>query len=124
MIDVENYDFIKHRIKSNEAMRDLYEAFGIFNLLSPHRPSGSYLLKLDIHEERMACKVLLELAKAEGWGNMTNVKLNGKGHETIGGDFLQNLPSTGVFEGTYACPEEKIKTDAREKLGQKYLDWA
>ena len=30
-------------------MRDIYEAFGIFNLLSPFRPSGSYLLKLDVH---------------------------------------------------------------------------
>ena len=124
MIDVKNFDFIKHRIKSNSAMRDIYEAFGIFNLLSPFRPSGSYLLKLDVHEERMVCKVLLELAKAEGWANMSNVKLNGKAFETIGGDFLQNLPVTGVFEGTYACPEDKTKADAREKLGQKYLDWS
>tara|TARA_B110000285_G_C15102972_1_gene606123 strand:- start:269 stop:607 length:339 start_codon:yes stop_codon:yes gene_type:complete len=52
MVDVENFDFIKHRIKSNKAMRDIYDAFGILNLLSPFRPSGSYLLKLDVHEER------------------------------------------------------------------------
>jgi len=102
-------------------MRDLYEAFGIFNLLSPFRPSGSYLLKLDVHEERMVCKVLLELAKAEGWGNMTNVKLNGKTIESIGGEFLQNLPVTGVFEGTYACPEDKTKADARENLAKNTL---
>ena len=124
MVDVENFDFIKHRIKSNKAMRDIYEAFGILNLLSTHRPSGSYLLKLDVHEERQVCKVLLELSKAEGWANMSNVKLNGKSFETIGGEFLQNLPTTGIFEGTYACPEEKAKADTREKLGQKYLDWS
>ena len=123
MTDVANFDFIKHRIKSTSAMRDIYEAFGILNLLSPFRPSGSYLLKLNIFEERMVCKILLELAKAEGWANMTNIKLNGKNMDSVGADFLQNLPTTGIFEGTYACPDEKAKPDAREKIGQKYLDW-
>jgi len=68
--------------------------------------------------------VLLELCKAEGWSNMTAVKLNGKPLESIGGEFLQNLATTGIFEGTYACPEEKAKAEVREKLGQKYLDWS
>lgn len=124
MHDIANFDFIKHRIKSPQAMRDIYEAFGILNLLSPYRPTGSYLLKLNIHEERQVCKLLLDLAKAEGWANMTNVKLNGKAYETIGSEFAQALPVTGVFEGTYACPEDKMKADVREKVGQKYLDWS
>lgn len=101
MTDTANFDFIKHRIKSTTAMRDIYEAFGILNLLSPCRPTGSYLLKLHVYEERTVCRLLLELCKAEGWGNMTNIKLNGKGMDSVGPDFLQNLPTTGVFEGTY-----------------------
>ena len=101
MTDTANFDFIKHRIKSTTAMRDIYEAFGILNLLSPYRPTGSYLLKLHVYEERTVCRLLLELCKAEGWGNMTNIKLNGKGMDSVGPDFLQNLPTTGVFEGTY-----------------------
>ncbi len=48
---------------------------------------------------------------------MTNIKLNSKSLDSVGADFLQNLPATGIFEGTYACPEEKIKQDARDKSG-------
>lgn len=104
-------------------MRDIYSSFGIMNLFSPNRPSGSYLLQLNIFEERMVCKMLLELCKAEGWGNMTAIKVNGKSQDTITLDFLLNLPTIGTFEGTYACPENKVKNEIREKIGQKYLDW-
>jgi hypothetical protein len=33
------------------------------------------------------------------------------------------MPDTGIFEGTYNCPKEKVKEDLRFKLGVKYLDW-
>jgi hypothetical protein len=28
-----------------------------------------------------------------------------------------------MFECKYLCPEDKVKLDAREKLGAKFLDW-
>jgi len=78
MHDVFNFDFIKHRIKHPSAIRDVYSCFGILNLFCTFRPNGSYLLKMDVYEERMVCKMLLELAKAEGWANMQQIKINGK----------------------------------------------
>ena len=67
--------------------------------------------------------MLLELCKSEGWGNMTAIKVNGKAQETVNLDFLLNLPVNGTFEGTYACPENKVKQEVRDKMGVKYLDW-
>lgn len=79
---------------------------------------------MDVYEERLVCKILLELSKGEGWGNMTEVKVNGKAMaDGVNGDFLSALPDTGVFEGTYNCPAEKVKADLRNKMGTKYLDW-
>ena len=76
--DYRNYDFIKHRVKFPEAIRDIYKRFGILNLFNTFRPNGSYRLDLSIHEEKIVCKILFELAKVEGFGQMTNVTLNGK----------------------------------------------
>jgi hypothetical protein len=104
-------------------MRDIYSTFGILNLFCPFRPNGSYLLKMDIYEERMVCKMLLELAKGEGWSFMTAIKVNNKAMEAVNADFLAALPTTGTFEGTYNCPPEKEKEDLRCKIGSKYLDW-
>ena len=59
-------------------MTDLYEAFGILNLFCPYRPDGSYMFKMNIYEERMVCKILCELAKAEGWQYFKETKMNGK----------------------------------------------
>jgi hypothetical protein len=70
MHDITNFDFIKHRIKDPATIRNVYSSFGILNLFCPFRPNGSYLLKLDIYEERIVCKMLLELSKGEGWANM------------------------------------------------------
>jgi hypothetical protein len=39
-------------MKFPEAMRDVYQSFGILNLFSPFRPNGSYLLKVEIFEEK------------------------------------------------------------------------
>lgn len=64
--DYKNYDFIKHRVKYPEAIREIYKRFGILNLFNPHRPNGSYRLDMGIYEEKIVCKMLLELAKAEG----------------------------------------------------------
>ena len=61
--DYRNYDFIKHRIKFPDAIREIYKRFGILNLFNPFRPNGSYRLDLGIYEERNVCKILLELAK-------------------------------------------------------------
>lgn len=65
--DYRNYDFIKHRVKYPEAIRDIYRRFGIINLFNTYRPNGSYRLDLKVYEERIVCKILLELAKAEGF---------------------------------------------------------
>jgi len=104
-------------------MAQLYDCFGILNLFCPYRPNGSYLFKMDIYEERLVCKMLLELSKGEGWANMKDIKVNGKPLEAVNGEFLQALPTTGTFEGTYVCPPEKEKGELRNKLGVKYLDW-
>ncbi len=103
IIDYENYDFIKHRVKYPEAIREIYKRFGILNLFNPNRPNGSYRFTLDIYEERTVCKILLDLAKQEGLTQMTNVSLNGKAIEAVNSEFIAKLPDTGVFEGTYIC---------------------
>jgi hypothetical protein len=61
--DYRNYDFIKHRVKYPEAIMAIYKRFGIINLFNPYRPNGSYRLDLSVYEERVVCKILLELAK-------------------------------------------------------------
>lgn len=33
--DYKNYDFIKHKVKFPEAIRDIYKRFGILNLFNP-----------------------------------------------------------------------------------------
>ena len=65
--DYKNYDFIKHRVKFPEAIREIYKRFGILNLFNTLRPNGSYRLDLGIFEERNVCRMLLELAKQEGF---------------------------------------------------------
>ena len=47
--------------------------------------------------------MLLELAKAEGYAQMTNVHLDGKAYETINKEFVDKLGDKGIFEGTYIC---------------------
>jgi hypothetical protein len=121
--DYKNYDFIKHRVKYPEAIREIYKRFGILNLFNPHRPNGSYRLDMDIFEERIVCKMLLELAKAEGVAQMTNIQFDGKAVETLNKEFTDKIGDKGVFEGTYICQVTNIKEEVREKLGQKYLDW-
>jgi hypothetical protein len=123
LVDYKNYDFIKHKMKFPEGMARLYSSFGILNLFCPFRPNGSYLFKLDVYEERLVCKMLLELSKAEGWGNWSEMKMNGKKLEEVNADFMANLKEDGTFEGTYICPPEKEKQDVRLKMGVKYLDW-
>ncbi len=105
VIDYRNYDFLKHRVKFPEAIREIYKRFGILNLFNTLRPNGSYRLDLAIYEERMVCKMLLELAKAEGYSQMANVFLDGKAVETVNKEFLDKLSDKGVFEGTYICQQ-------------------
>jgi Ran GTPase-activating protein (RanGAP) involved in mRNA processing and transport len=123
LTDFENADFIKQQMKFPGGMAQLYKSFGILNLFNPLRPNGSYIFKLDVFEERTTCKALLELSKGEGWGNWTEVKVNGKKVEALTADFLAALPEAGTFEGVYNCPPEKEKEELRRKLGAKYLDW-
>lgn len=103
VVDIKSYDFIKHRVKFPEAIRDIYIRFGILNLFNPHRPNGSYRLDLAIFEERCVCKMLLDLAKSEGLTQMTNIFLEGKEIEKLDKEFIDKLPSSGIFEGTYIC---------------------
>ncbi len=65
--DPRNHDFIKHRLKFPEAIRAIYKRFGILNLFNPFRPNGSYRLDLSIYEEKTVCRMLMELAKVEGY---------------------------------------------------------
>lgn len=121
--DPRNYDFIKHRVKFAEAIRAIYKRFGIMNLFNPFRPNGSYRLDLSIYEEKVVCKMLMELAKTEGYAQMTNVSLDGKPCETVTKEFADKLGESGIFEGTYVCQPTSVNEDLREKLGQKYLDF-
>ena len=72
-------------------------------MFNPFRSNGSYRLDLGIYEERIVCKMLLELAKAEGFALMTNVSLDGKSQESITKEFIDKLGDSGTFEGTYIC---------------------
>ena len=101
--DSRNFDFIKHRVKFPDAIRAIYKRFGILNLFNPYRPNGSYRLDLSIFEEKIVCKMLMELAKTEGYAQMTNVSLDGKIQEAVNKDFADKLVDSGVFEGTYIC---------------------
>ena len=101
--DSRNFDFIKHRVKFPDAIRAIYKRFGILNLFNPYRPNGSYRLDLSIFEEKIVCKMLMELAKTEGYAQMTNVSLDGKLQEAVNKDFADKLVDSGVFEGTYIC---------------------
>jgi hypothetical protein len=103
VVDIKCFDFIKHRVKFPEAIRDIYIRFGILNLFNPHRPNGSYRLDLSIYEEKIVCKMLLDLSKVEGLTQMTNVFLDGKEYEKIDKEFIDKLPQSGIFEGTYIC---------------------
>lgn len=123
MHDYQNFDFIKHRAKYPQVMKDVYSCFGLLNLFNPLRPNGSYMFNMTVYEERLVCKMICELSKGEGWGNWQDVKIDGKATDKLSNDFLLNLPTTGTFEGVYVCPVEKEKEELRVKLGQKYLDW-
>jgi hypothetical protein len=122
--DYRNFDFIKHQAKYPEVMQKLYKQFGILNLFCPFRPNGAYLLRLDIYEERMVCRMLCDLARTEGIANMTEIKIDGKAVEKLAPDFIKKIPEKGSFEGTYFCPPDKENSEFRESLGRKYLDWA
>jgi hypothetical protein len=54
---------------------------------------------------------------------MTEIKLVGKSVDKLTPEIIKTLPDTGMFECKYLCPEDKVKLDAREKLGAKFLDW-
>lgn len=92
-------------------------------MFCPYRPDGEYQLKLAVYEEKMVAKLLCELCKAEGWALMTAVKVGGTVVDKMSNDVMRSLPDTGTFECTYLCPPEKVKIEARDKLGQKYFEW-
>lgn len=121
--DIRNFDFIKKRWKYPEVSKEVYNRFGIYNLFNPFKCTGSYRLDLSVFEERTVCKILLELARAEGYKFMTNCSLNMKPLDEINKEFADKLPDQGIFEGTYVTPEENADHEAREKVGRKYFDW-
>jgi hypothetical protein len=102
----------------------IYEKFGILNMFCPYRPDGNYLLDIGKYEEKIVAKILCELCKTEGWSYMSDIKVNGKAVEKLTPEMVRNLGDRGTFECKYECPKEKVKVEAREKLGQKYLEWA
>lgn len=121
--DYQNLDTIKHHAKSPEVSKLLYQRIGILNLFSPLRPNGEYVLNLAMYEEKQVAKILCELARSEGFALMTEVKVAGTVVEKMSNDVLRGLPDKGKFECKYDCPEEKMKPEAREKLGQKFFEW-
>jgi len=106
MHDCRNFDFIKRKIEFPSAVRSVYMRFGILNLFNPHRPNGSYRLDLSVYEERTVCKMLLELAKQEGFSQISKVILEGKEVPAVTKEFLDKLPDKGFFEGMYVCAPE------------------
>jgi len=66
---------------------------------------------------------LVELARAEGFQFMTDIKVNDKAVEKMSNDVFKGLPEYGSILLTYQCPKEKVKDDVRDKLGAKFLDW-
>ena len=60
---------------------------------------------MSIYEEKIVCKILMELARVEGYQQMTNVHLDGKDVDTINKEFSDKLleKNKGIFEGTYIC---------------------
>ena len=121
--DYTNLDFIKHKSKYPETLTAVYSKFGILSLFSPYRPDGTYLLNLNIPEEKTVAKMLCELCKVEGWANMTEIKVHGKAVEKMSNEVIKSFGEKGSFECRYVCPPAKVKLDAREKLGGKYLEW-
>jgi len=78
------------------------------NLFNPLRPNGSYLLDLAKFEEQIVAKILCDLCRQEGLGNMTEIKFNGDVVEKMTADFIRNnIKKEGIFECTYVCPEDK-----------------
>ena len=71
----------------------------------------------------MVCMILLELSKVEGYNYMTNVILSGKPYTEINKEFVDTLPTNGIFEGSYVPPDEAADNEARERIGRKYFDW-
>ncbi len=63
IFDYRNYDFVKQRVKYPDVIMSIYKRFGIINLFNPFRPNGSYRFDLSIYEEKIVCKILMELAK-------------------------------------------------------------
>jgi hypothetical protein len=78
-------------VKFPEAIREIYRRFGILNLFNPHRPNGSYRLDLSIYEEKLVCRILMDLAKVEGYAQMTNVNLDGKPIETVNKELADKI---------------------------------
>jgi len=66
-------------------------------MFNPHRPNGEYILDLAKYEEKSVAKILCEIAKVEGWGLMTGVKLNGVIIEKMNNDVAKTLPDSGLF---------------------------
>jgi hypothetical protein len=54
---------------------------------------------------------------------MTNVSLNGKVVTEVTKEFMDALPSEGIFEGSYVASDEVADAEARERIGRKYFDW-
>lgn len=93
--DFENIDMVKHSTKSPTVSSQLYKRFGILNMFNPRRPNGTYVLELAFYEEKTVAKILCELAKAEGWAFMTDVKLGGKSIDKMNNDIVRTLPDFG-----------------------------
>ena len=102
-----NHDFIKIRCKQPEVMKKIYNAFGILNLFSIQRLNGMYWLDLGLFEERIVAKILIELAKVEGFDKIINASLNGKAIPVFTKEIADKMNfNQGILEFMYLCSNE------------------
>lgn len=87
--DFKNLDMIKKIIRTEGESKLLYKKVGILNLFNPYRPNGDYLLNMAVYEEKTVAKILCELAKSEGWNNMSGLKIGGQTIEKASNEVLR-----------------------------------
>ena len=88
-------------------MKKIYNAFGILNLFSIQRLNGMYWLDLGLFEERIVAKILIELAKVEGFDKIINASLNGKAIPVFTKEIADKLNfNQGILEFMYLCSNE------------------
>jgi len=111
-------------MKNEEGIKRVYNGFGILNLFNPFRTNGSYKLELAKYEERNVACMIMEMVKSEGVDKLTILRLNDKDILATASDFISTaLPTEGILDFRFDCPEEKMNNKVRTKVVKKYIHW-